>query len=72
MDQLLQPITQHTPLNADQARQVVQMVVGFLKQKLPAPVAGQIDSVLAGGGTGDIASQAKDMLGGLGEVFGKR
>ncbi|HKU43004.1 MAG TPA: hypothetical protein VJR89_32820, partial [Polyangiales bacterium] len=28
----------------------VETVVGFLKSKLPAPVAGQLDSLLQGGG----------------------
>lgn len=72
MDQLIQQIVQQTPLNADQARQVIQVVAGFLKERLPAPLAGQIDGVLAGRGPGDIVLQSKDMLGGLGEVFGKR
>jgi hypothetical protein len=44
----------------------VETVVDFIKQKLPAPVAAQVDAVL--GGSGNLGAAA-DMLGGL---FGKK
>jgi hypothetical protein len=37
----------------------------FLKQRLPAPVASQLDNVMAGGGAEGIAGK-------LGDVFGKK
>jgi hypothetical protein len=47
----------------------VDTVVGYLKDKLPAPIAGQIDSVLSGGGMGgDLGDLAK----GLGGMLGKK
>jgi hypothetical protein len=74
MDQLIQMITQRTGISEDQARQAVQMVAGFLKEKLPAPIGSQIDNVL--GGSGQSAQggtdQAKNMLGGLGGMFGNK
>jgi len=55
--------TQKFGLNEETAKQVVTTVADFLKAKLPAPVAGQIDRLLAGG-TADLGSLAKG-LGGL-------
>ena len=68
MDELIKQITQRTPLNAAQAAQVVEMVVGFLKERLPAPMAAQVDTLLAGGGSA--LGGAMDMLGNLGGMFG--
>ena len=63
MDELIKQITQKTGISADQAKQAVQQVLDFLKQKLPAPIASQIDTVLKGG--------APD-LGAIGGMFGKK
>ena len=72
MDELVNQITQRTGISADQARQAVQVVADYLKSNLPAPVAGQVDTVLSGNTLGDAAGQAGQMLGGLGDMFGKR
>ena len=66
MDELVKQVAQKTGLSQDQARAAVQVVVDYLKKKLPAPVAGQIDTVLQGGG--GLADAAK----GLGGMFGKK
>jgi hypothetical protein len=44
----------------------VQVVIDQLKQRLPAPVAGQIDAALAGGGEagGGLSGMAKGLFGG--------
>lgn len=44
-------------------------VSGFLKEKLPAPIAGQVDNVLSGAGgmtdkLGDVASKVGGIFGG--------
>jgi len=65
MDQLIAQITQRTGISEDQARQAVEMVVGLLKDRLPAPLAAQIDSLLNGGSLQDIGPQALNTLGGL-------
>ncbi len=66
MDQLVNLVAQKAHISTDQARQAVDAVLGFLKEKLPAPVAGQIDALLQGGGNiGDVAK-------GLGGLFGKK
>jgi hypothetical protein len=64
MDELVKLVVAKTGISEDQARGAVSTVVNFLKEKLPAPIAGQIDGVLSGSGFGDA-------LKGLGGLFGK-
>ncbi len=70
MDQLIKQVTERTGISEQQAHQAVDTVLGFLKDKLPAPLATQLDAALGGdlGSLGSIASQAQGALGGL---FGK-
>lgn len=63
MDELVKLLGQKFGLKEDTAKQVVTVVADFLKTKLPAPVAGQIDGLLAGG-KADLGNLAKG-LGGL-------
>jgi hypothetical protein len=64
MDELVNLVVQKTGLPEATARTAVDTVIGFLKQKLPAPVAGQIDNLLKGGsGLGDMAQGLGGMLG---------
>ncbi len=72
MDQLINQIVTRTGISADQARQSVQIVLGFLKDKLPQPVASQVENLLQGQSSGGIAEQAKQAMGGIGDVFGKK
>jgi hypothetical protein len=46
MDQLVCQIAQQTGISSDLARTGVQMVGGFLKDKLPGGAGGQIESLL--------------------------
>jgi hypothetical protein len=66
MDELVKLVAQKAGISQDQARKAVETVIGFLKQQLPQPLAGQIDAALEGdlGGLTDLA-------GGLGGLFGK-
>jgi hypothetical protein len=66
MDQVIQMIRERTGIDANQARTAADTVVGFLKDKLPEPVANQLDGVLNGGD--GAASSPMDQLGGM---FGK-
>jgi hypothetical protein len=73
MDELVKQVTERTGISEAQARTAVDTVVGFLKQRLPEPLAGQLDSVLAGGAgvAGDVIGKVGDMAGGmLGGVLG--
>ncbi len=76
MDELVKQITERTGISAAQAQTAVDTVLGFLKTRLPAPLAGQLDSFIGGGANvaGDLAGTAGDVagnvLGGLGGMLG--
>jgi hypothetical protein len=59
MKELVSLIVKKTGIPATIALTVVDMVVDFLKQKLPAPVTGQIDVVLK---DEDSVKTAEDVL----------
>jgi hypothetical protein len=69
MNELIQKIVERTGISQDQAQKAVETVAGFLKERLPGPIAGHLDSVLGhsdsaqGGSLGDAAK-------GLGSKFG--
>lgn len=65
MDQLVQQVAQKTGLPEAQAREAVQTVVDFIKQRLPAPIAAQVDGFINSPQADDVAGQAQQMLGGL-------
>ncbi len=67
MDELIKMVTAKAGINADQAQKAIDTVLGFLKDKLPAPMAGQIDALLKG----DV-SQLGNIAGELGGMFGKK
>ncbi len=64
MDELVKLVSEKTGLSEEMSRQVVDVVIGFLKDKLPEPIAGQLDSVLSGGGGMDSIKK------GIGGLFG--
>lgn len=66
MDELVKLVAEKTGISTEQARTAVTTVVGFLKGKLPAPLAGQIDGLLAGGGA------PQDLAKGLGGLLNKK
>lgn len=72
MDDLIKQVTERTGISESQARTAVETVMGFLKDRLPAPIAGQLDGLLgtAGGALGSVADTAGDVLGGLGGMLG--
>jgi hypothetical protein len=61
MEELVKLVSQKAGIPESQAKTAVETVVNFLKQKLPTPIAGQIDAVLAG-----------DMTKGIGGLLGKK
>ena len=64
MEELVKLVVEKTGISEEQARGAITTVVNFLKEKLPAPIAGQIDGLLSGSGI-------NDALKGLGGLFGK-
>lgn len=67
MDELVKLVSDKVGISEAQARQAVEVVLGYLKDKLPAPVDGQIDALLKG----DVSGLA-GMAGGLGGLLGKK
>jgi uncharacterized protein (DUF2267 family) len=69
MEELIKQVTAKAGISEDQARTAVSTVLDFVKQRLPAPIAGQIENAMSGegggiGGTlGDMASKAGGLLG---------
>ena len=57
-----------------QAQIAVAVISGVLKDKLPAPLAGQLDAILGAGkqqeSDGGLMGQAGNVLGGLKGMFG--
>jgi hypothetical protein len=72
MNELINIIVQKTGISQENAQKAVQVTVDFLKSKLPAPIAAQVDSFLSGGGIG-LTEQAGGFLEGKfsGELAGK-
>ncbi len=66
MDELVNMVAKKTGLSPEMSKTVVTMVLDFVKKKLPAPVAGQIDAVLGG------TSSASGIAGAVGGMFGKK
>lgn len=69
MDELVKLVAEKTGMGQEQSQMAVDTVIGFLKEKLPEPLAGQLDTLL---GNADSMKQASDLLKGLGDMFGKR
>ena len=84
MNELVQLLQQKIGLSQDVAEKVVDTVVGFLKTKLPEPMASGLDSLLGGGASteaaagdaaadaGGIMDKAKSMVAGLGGMLGNK
>ena len=66
MDQLVALVSEKTGLSPEMSRKAVETTLDFLKTRLPAPIAGQVDAALADG-----KLDASDVLKGVGSVFGK-
>jgi hypothetical protein len=66
MDELVKLVAKKAGISEDEAKVAIKVVIGFLKKKLPAPLAGQVDAVLAGG------TVPPDIVQGLGGLFGKK
>ncbi len=67
MDELVKLVSEKADISKEQSKQAVDTVVAFLKDKLPKPVADQVDKALSGEG-GDM----EDLQKGLGGMFGGR
>lgn len=76
MDELINTVATRTGLSPDQAKAAVESVMGFLKERLPAPLASSLDSLVGGGGEQGSAEGSGEGLAGkasslLGNLFNK-
>jgi uncharacterized protein (DUF2267 family) len=62
MDELVKLVVQKTGISEAQATQAVTVVLNFLKERLPAPLAAQVDGVVSNPG----------IAGALGGLFRKK
>jgi len=67
--ELVNLIVKKTGIPAATAQTIVNLVIGFLKKKLPAPVGAQIDGLLSNEAG---VKQAENVLGNLASKFGKK
>ena len=65
MGELVKMVADKVGISEAQAKQAVEMTLAFLKDKLPEPIAGQLDAALEGDVSG-----LEDLAGGLGKLFG--
>lgn len=83
MNELVQLVQQKTGLSQDMAQKVVDTVTGYLKAKLPEPMASGLDSLLGGSAGSEAAGaaaedgggmmdKAKSMVAGLGGILGSK
>jgi uncharacterized protein (DUF2267 family) len=61
MDELAKLISEKVGISESQAKAAIEMVLNHLKERLPGPIASQIDGVLSGGGL----TGAAGVLGGI-------
>ncbi len=72
MDELLKTVQEKTGLDVDQAKGAIEAVIGFIKDKLPAPIASQLEGFIGGDDAGDngeglmgkLTDMGKGLLGG--------
>lgn len=67
MNEIVHLVSQKTGLPEDKARQAAEVVLGYLKDKLPGPLAGQLNQFIGGAGNSESSSS-----GALGQLFGEK
>ncbi len=66
MNELIEKLKSRVGLNDSQAQSAAQTVIDHLKQRLPGPVAGELDKFVSGQGG------AEGIEGKLGSLLGKK
>ena len=70
MEEIVKLVVEKTGLSEAHARLAVETVLGFLKTKLPEPLAGQLEGLLgSSGGAANPLGQAGELVKGLGGLF---
>lgn len=65
MNELIEQLKSRVGLDDAKAHSAAETVISFLKQRLPQPIASQLDSAVSGGKVEGIADK-------LGGIMGKR
>jgi uncharacterized protein (DUF2267 family) len=68
MQEVIQQVMQRAGISEDAARDAVEAVLDFAKQRLPAPIATEIERCLSD----DTTSAASAITGAVGGMFGKK
>ena len=61
MDELAKAIAEQVGIPKAQAEQAAQVAIKFLKDKLPGPLASQIDAALSNANTTEVATNLLNM-----------
>ena len=70
MNEIIQLVMKKTGLSEEKATMAVNVVVNFIKQKLPGPVGSQIDNLMSGGA--GVTEKLGGIASGLGGMFAKK
>ena len=71
MDELLNKITERTGLPPEQAKGAAEVVLEFLRARLPASIASNLDSIVSGAATEAGGGMLGNAAAKLGSMFGK-
>ena len=72
MNELIKVVAQRSGISEDKARMAVDTVVSFLKNRAPAGLSGQIDSLIGGGEGAAEGGMVSGMASKVGGMFGKK
>lgn len=74
MNELIQRVIEKTGLPQDKAVAAAETVIGFLKERLPAPIASQLQGFMGEGSSGenDNLGKLKGIGEGIGGMFGRK
>jgi len=65
VDEIVKEVAQKADVSEEVARKTIKVVVELLKEKLPSPLAAQVDGILSGDAdAGDIVKGIGGLLGG--------
>jgi uncharacterized protein (DUF2267 family) len=65
MEELVKQVSARAGIGEEQARQAIDTVVGFLRERLPEAIAGHVDTVLNNQQAGDVLGNVADRIGGM-------
>lgn len=73
MDEIINLVSQKVGIPTDKAQLAVSTVLGYLTDRLPSPIASQLDSAAKGGASkGGMAAGLGDVAKDVGGMFGSQ